>query len=194
MQIPAIVAWILTGTFLALTYPCLARLTRLDYVRLGSGVRHIDLAGLLMTLAMVAMVSPVGGPIPVAGWQAVFLVVAGWFLFASLRDRMAAGVCRRCDLHHGLSALAMLYMLAAMPHAGHATWPTMADAPGSLALPVIAVLAAAYFGFDGVQAGARAVRSLRNRGPDGLPAGFASRAVCRVVMGLGMSYLFVATL
>ncbi|MFD2396128.1 DUF5134 domain-containing protein [Prauserella oleivorans] len=81
MQIPAI-GWALTVAFLALTLPCVSRLVRLDYARLGAGVRHIDLAGLLMTLAMVAMVSPVGGPIPIAGWQALFLLTAGWFLAA----------------------------------------------------------------------------------------------------------------
>lgn len=195
MEIAAI-GWVLTAAFLALTLPCVRRLVRLDYARLGVGVRHIDLAGLLMTLAMIAMVSPVGGPIPVAGWQALFLLTAGWFLAGALRDRMSAGVCRRCDLHHGLAAVGMLFMLTAMPHGdGHAVWPTMtmhADAP--LAVAVVAGLAAIYFAFDGVHAAVRAVRSVRLRGRDAMPDGFASRTVCRTVMGVGMGYMFVAML
>ncbi|MFC4001034.1 DUF5134 domain-containing protein [Prauserella oleivorans] len=195
MQIPAI-GWALTVAFLALTLPCVSRLVRLDYARLGAGVRHIDLAGLLMTLAMVAMVSPVGGPIPIAGWQALFLLTAGWFLAAALRDRMSAGVCRRCDLHHGLAAVGMLYMLTAMPHGGgHTVWPTMTmDTGAPPAVPVLAGLAAAYFAFDGIQAAVRAVRSVRQRGLGAMPAGFASRTVCRTVMGVGMGYLFAAML
>ncbi|PXY28085.1 DUF5134 domain-containing protein [Prauserella muralis] len=194
MGIPVGVAWSLTAAFLALAYPCLARLARLDYRRLGAGVRHIDLAGLLMALAMVAMVSPVGAPIPVAGWQAMFLLTAAWFLACALRDRMADGVCRRCDLHHGVAAVAMLYMLTAMPHAGgHGAWPTMVQAGGgSYALPALAVLAAGYFAVDGAHTAAKTVRNLRRRGGHPLPEGAGSRAVCRTVMGIGMAYLFAA--
>ncbi|PXY30618.1 DUF5134 domain-containing protein [Prauserella flavalba] len=192
MQIPGMVAWVLTAAFLLLTLPCVLRLVRLDYVRLGNGVRHIDLAGLLMTLAMVAMVSPVGAPVPVPGWQALFLLTAGWFLAGAVRGRTADGVCRRCDLHHALAAVAMLYMLTAMPHGGHGTWPTMVTGDvGGLAWPVVAGLAAAYFSFDGIQAG---VRGLRARGRGTLPEGFGSRTLCRAVMGLGMGYMFVAAL
>ncbi|MBK1788683.1 DUF5134 domain-containing protein [Prauserella cavernicola] len=196
MGIPGSVAWLLTGAFLLLTLPCVLRLVRLDYVRLGGGVRQIDLAALLMTLAMVAMVSPVGAPVPVPGWQALFLLTAGWFLVGAVRGRRAEGVCRGCDLHHALSAVAMLYMLTAMPHGGHGTWPTMVagDDPASLAWPVVAVLAAVYFAVDGVRAGVRALHTVRGGAAASLPEGFGSRTLCRVVMGLGMGYLFAAAL
>ncbi|EHR50485.1 hypothetical protein SacmaDRAFT_2232 [Saccharomonospora marina XMU15] len=197
MDIPVVAAWLLTSVFLLLTYPCLSRLSRLDYVRLGSGVRQLDLAGLLMTLAMLAMVSPVGAPIPMAGWQALFTLTAAWFVAAAVRDRSAQGVCRRCDLHHGIAALAMLYMLLAMPHTdgGHGVWPNMiTDEPSTgMAWPVVAALGAAYFAFDSVQSGMRGLRLL-GRARDTLPPGFTSRTVCRVVMGLGMAVMFVAGL
>ncbi|WP_199431813.1 DUF5134 domain-containing protein [Qaidamihabitans albus] len=200
MHIPVVVAWILTGAFLLLSVPCLSRLVRLDYPRLGSGLRQVDLAGLLMALAMVAMASPVGAPVPTAGWQALFLLTGAWFLAAALWRRAPAwqGVCRRCHLHHAVASLGMLYMLAAMPHdeAGHGPWPAMstADASVTLAWPVVAALAAVYFAVDGTHSAVRAFRAARTDGMATMPAGFASRTVCRTVMGLGMGYMFATGL
>lgn len=205
MDIPLALAWSLTAAFLLLTLRSLARLARLDYVRLGSGVRQMDVAGLLMAVAMLAMVSPVGAPIPVAGWEALFVLTAGWFIAAAVRDRSAQGVCRRCDLHHGIAAVAMLYMLVAMPHGdgSHTVWPNMISntSPDGMALPVVAALGAAYFTFDGVQAGMRGLRLARrargtggNTGGNTLPPGYLSRTTCRAGMGLGMAIMFVAGL
>ncbi|ASR35426.1 DUF5134 domain-containing protein [Prauserella marina] len=194
MGLPVVVGWLFTAAFLALAYPCLRRLARLDYVRLGSGVRHVDLAGLLMTVAMVAMVSPVGGPVPVAGWQALFLLTAGWFGVAAVRGRAGAGVCRRCDLHHGISAVAMLLMLAAMPHAGGHDLAMSAALGQWRGWPVIALLAAFYFLVDSVLAARGTLRAARAAGAAAMPEGFASRTVCRVAMGGGMAVLFVATM
>ena len=44
---------------------------------------------------MVAMLSPVGGPIPAAGWQAVLVLTAGWFAFSAWRGRAASEQLRR---------------------------------------------------------------------------------------------------
>jgi len=112
-----VVDWALTAVVAALALPCVLRLVRLDYGRLGHDVRHGDLAELLLVVAMVAMLSPVGGPIPAAGWQAVLVLTAGWFAVEWWRGR------RGCA-HHALSAAVMFYMVTAMPHGGmaHGRW------------------------------------------------------------------------
>jgi hypothetical protein len=179
------VDWALTVVFAGLALPCVLRLVRLDYVRLGRRVRNSDLAELLLVVAMVAMFSPVGGPIPAAGWQAVLALTAGWFAVAWWRERGSG-----CA-HHALSAAAMLYMVTAMPHAGMTSpWLTMStmDASARLGVPLVAVAAAAYFVADAAWTGVLAVRKPRT--VTGSP-GHASRAVCRVVMGAGMGYMLL---
>lgn len=179
------VDWALTAVFAALALPCVLRLVRLDYGRLGDGVRHGDLAELLLVAAMVAMVSPVGGPIPAAGWQAVLVLTAGWFAVAWWRGRAGCA-------HHALSAAAMLYMVTAMPHGGmaHGPWLTMSTMDSRLALPLVAVAAAGYFVVDAAWSGVLVVRgpAVAAAGP-----GQASRAACRAAMGAGMGYLLLAS-
>ncbi|MEV6827793.1 DUF5134 domain-containing protein [Amycolatopsis sp. NPDC051102] len=176
------VDWALTAVFAVLALPCVLRLVRLDYARLGDGVRHGDLAELLLVVAMVAMFSPVGAPIPAAGWQAVLALTAGWFAVAWWRGRGC--------VHHALSAAAMFYMVTAMPHGGmdHGPWLTMSTMDSRLALPLVAVAAAGYFVLDAAWSGVVAVR-----GPAVVGAGHASRAVCRAVMGAGMGYMLLAS-
>ncbi|MEV4142316.1 DUF5134 domain-containing protein [Amycolatopsis sp. NPDC049691] len=189
-----VVDWALTAVFAALVLPCVVRLVRLDYARLGHGVRHGDLAELLLVVAMVAMFSPVGGPIPAAGWQAVLALTTGWFAVAWWRRRGCA--------HHALSAAAMLYMVTAMPHGGtaHGPWLTMSTMDARLALPLLAVAAAGYFVIDAARAGALALRGSAAGWSRAVPMvgsgpanpGQASRAVCRAVMGAGMGYMMLA--
>jgi hypothetical protein len=184
-----VVDWALTAVFAALVLPCVLRLVRLDYARLGHGVRHGDLAELLLVVAMVAMVSPVGGPIPAAGWQAVLALTTGWFALAWWRGRS-------CGAHHALSAAAMFYMVTAMPHggAGHGPWLTMSTMDSRLALPLIAVVAAGYFVVDAAWSGVLVVRGSAITGAgSGSGSGQASRAACRAAMGAGMGYLLLAS-
>jgi len=177
-----VVDWALTAAFAALALPCVLRLVRLDYARLGDGVRHGDLAELLLVVAMVAMVSPIGGPIPAAGWQAVLVLTAGWFTLAWWRDRSGA--------HHALSAAAMFYMVTAMPHAGaHGPWLTMSTMDSRLALPLLAVAAAGDFVVDAARTGVVVLRGTALTAG----AGQASRALCRAAMGAGMGYLLLAS-
>jgi hypothetical protein len=192
MHAPAVVTWLLTGVFLVLTLPCVHRLVRLDYLRSGEATRQGDLAELLLVVAMVAMVSPIGGPIPAAGWQAVLAVLTGWLLWAWLRPAPGQG---RLGAHHAVSAAAALYMISAMPHSGvtHGPWMTMAGpgVQGGPAWPVLA-LAAAYFAHDALRSGVAAVRGATGR--VAAPDGAASRAACRSVMGLGMASMFALAL
>jgi hypothetical protein len=198
-----VVDWALTAVFAALVLPCVLRLVRLDYARLGHGVRHGDLAELLLVVAMVAMLSPVGGPIPAAGWQAVLVLTAGWFAAAWWHGRPGCA-------HHALSAAVMFYMVTAMPHGGtdHGPWLTMSTMDARLALPLVAVTAAGYFVLDAARTGVLVLRGsavtatgpTAGAGPEAAAgaggaagSGHASRAMCRVVMGAGMGYLLLAS-
>lgn len=196
MGIPTVPAWGATMVFLLLVYPCVTRLVRLDYGRLGIAVRELDLVGLLMALAMAAMVSPVGFPVPMAGWQALFVVAACWFAVGAARMRNSRAVCRHCDLYHAVSAAAMVYMFAAMPHgdAGHSVWPTMVsgDDAQRFALPAVALLCLVYFTADGLLTARRALR--RRRAAADIPPGVSSRTGCRMVMSFGMAAMFAAGL
>ncbi|WP_033296035.1 DUF5134 domain-containing protein [Amycolatopsis jejuensis] len=185
MSVP--VAWLFTALFAVLALPCVLRLVRLDYARLGDRVRNGDLAELLLVVAMVAMVSPLGGPIPAAGWQAVLVLTAGWFGYAWWRGRASGHGCG----HHALSAAAMLYMVSAMPHGGmvHGPWLTMSTMDAPLAWPVVAIAAAGYFAVDAVRSGVVATRLRGTMDP-----GHTSRTVCRAVMGAGMGYLLLAAI
>jgi hypothetical protein len=185
MSGPDFIAWTLTAVFAALVLPCVRRLVRLDYGRLGAAVRNGDLAELLLVVAMVAMLSPVGGPIPAAGWQAVLALTAGWFAVSWWKGRRSGHAA--CG-HHAVSAAAMLIMVTFMPHSevSHGPWLVMSG-PGptpALWLSLVFGAVAAYFAVDAVRAGILAAR-----GDSG--AGQVSRRVCRVVMGLGMGYMLV---
>ncbi len=165
--------WALTAAFAALALPCVLRLVRLDYARLGPAVRHGDLAELLLVVAMVAMLSPAGGPIPAAGWQAVLALTAGWFAAAWWRGH------RSGCADHALSAAAMFYMVTAMPHGGmdHGPWLTMSTMDSGLALPVVAVVAAGYFVVDAAWSGVGVVRGAVAAVPEAVAgAGVAASA------------------
>ncbi|MYW95806.1 DUF5134 domain-containing protein [Amycolatopsis rubida] len=183
MTVP--LAWLFTVLFASLALPCVLRLVKLDYGSLGHRVRNGDLAELLLVVAMVAMLSPVGGPIPAAGWQAVLVLTAGWFAFSAWRGRAEGHSC----WHHALSAAAMLYMVTAMPHGGmvHGPWLNMSTMDARLAWPAVALVAAAYFAVDAVRSGVVAVQSRGTGAP-----GHASRTLCRAAMGAGMGVMLLA--
>ncbi|RSM78491.1 DUF5134 domain-containing protein [Amycolatopsis sp. WAC 01375] len=180
-----IVAWTLTAVFAALVLPCVLRLVRLDYGTQGAAIRNGDLAELLLVVAMVAMLSPVGGPIPAAGWQAVLALTGGWFAVAWWKGRRSGHAA--CG-HHAVSATAMLFMVTFMPHSDvtHGPWLVMSGPGGASALWLSLVfgVVAAYFAADAVRAGFSAARG------DG-GSGQTSRRVCRVIMGLGMGYMLL---
>lgn len=174
MGIPVVAGWTLVGVFALLAVPSVYRLVRAEGF-VWDDAREIDVTELLMVLAMVAMVSPLGGPIPAAGWMAVLVLLAGHFLVAAIRGR------RCCAIHHTIAAVAMLYMIVAMPGHGMAS---------NLAVPALGVVAAGYFSYDALLVGGRAIRNARVAGVR--DATFA-RPICRAVMGAGMAYLFVAS-
>lgn len=199
--------WTLTAAFLTVAGYCVVRLVVAGRVPAGYRGAHraVDVAHVLMGLGMAAMVSPVGGPLPIAGWQTVFLLLTAWFAASWWQGRRTGTVPEPVGwhgnpLHHAAAGVAMLVMLGAMPHDGaHAAAPWMAAMPDGDAGTLVAVLAwtlAAYF------LAAAAVRLVQTGWRRSCPAGevpallLAPRltSACEVTMALGTGYLLVATL
>lgn len=197
--------WTLTLLFLAVAAYCVSRLAQARHVpALYRGChRATDVGHGMMSAGMAVMCSPVGGPVPVAGWQTVFLVSTSWFAGSWLRNRQSRVTAEAIGwhgggLHHAVAGLAMLYMLTAMPSGGGhnmmaAPWvPAMHDT--EFALPLLAWLFVAYFV---VHATILVVRLRRPaaHGDDRLPALLTAPRLtvsCQVFMALGMSYMLVA--
>jgi hypothetical protein len=147
-----LLGWLGTAVFLAVGAYGVARLAAAARTPRYTG-RHraVDVAHVLMGSGMAVMVSPVGGPLPMAAWQTAFVLVAAWFLGTWAQERRHPEPpigWHGSAPHHALGALAMLYMLAAVPHppsASAAAW--MPAHSGEAALPalgwlLIALLAA----------------------------------------------------
>lgn len=200
--------WAGTAAFLAVAGYCVARLAAAHREPAGYPGRHraVDLAHVLMGAGMAAMASPVGGPLPPAAWQAVFLLLAAWFAGAWWQQRRAGPPAgdgmgwHGTGLHHAVAALAMLYMLAAMPPAGPdpSMWlpghlgPHLA--PGAAAQAVGWTLIA-YFGGSAVVLVART--NWRPAPRPGSPTILRTprvTATCQATMALGNGYLLLATL
>jgi len=194
--------WTLTALFIAVAAYCVTRLARARHVpTLYQGChRATDVGHGMMSAGMAVMCSPAGGPVPVAGWQTVFLVTTSWFAGSWVRQRHARAQpigWHAGDLHHAVAGLAMLYMLTAMPGGeGHhmaAPWVPAMPAAG-LALPLVAWLFAGYFVVHATLLSPRVVRPVPV-GDTRLPAVLTAprlAASCQVFMALGMSYMLIA--
>lgn len=190
--------WVGTAAFLAVAGYCVARLVaaaRAPECYHGCH-RVVDLAHVLMAVGMAAMTSPVGGPLPMAAWQTVFLVMAVWFAGAWWRGRGTRtwSGWHGSELHHALAAAAMLYMLTAMSHPGHAGAPWLAGGVGGgLAFPVVGWALAGYF----LALAVVLVRWRAPAGPAGLPVLLTAprpMAACQATMAAGTSGMLIAML
>ena len=97
-------------------------------------------------------------------------------------------------LHHALAALAMLYMLTAMPHdAGQMSRPWLAGMSHREAgAPLFGWLFAAYFAGYAVLLAPRVLRAAAT--PVRVPAILAAprtTAACQLIMTVGMGYLIL---
>jgi hypothetical protein len=193
-------AWLATAAFLAVAAYCVARLVaaaRAPETYQGCH-RAVDVAHVLMAVGMAAMVSPVGGPLPMAAWQTVFLLMAAWFAGSWWRTRGTDtwhGGWHGSELHHALAAVAMLYMLTATPHGGHraAPWLDGGLAGMDMALPAVGWALAAYFLTWTVVL----VRWRSPAGPAGLPPLLTAPrtlAACQTTMAAGTGGMLVAML
>ncbi|MFC7618154.1 DUF5134 domain-containing protein [Actinokineospora soli] len=136
MVLPAGVGWLGAAVFAALGGYGVARLvaaaSRPGY---PGAHRAVDVAHVLMGAGMAVMLSPVGGPLPMAAWQTAFLLVAAWFVGAwahGLRHPVEPVGWHGSGLHHALGAVAMLYMLLAVPHPPSAWGPHTGQAAAPL--------------------------------------------------------------
>lgn len=193
--------WASTAAFLAVAGYCVVRLVaaaRVPAVYHGCH-RAVDVAHVLMGIGMAAMVSPVGGPLPMAAWQTVFLLMTAWFVGAWWRDRGTTpwhGGWHGGGLHHAMAAAAMLYMLMAMPHAGHPSSPWLSgDGMGAgVGLPMLGWALAAYFALSAVL---MVTRWHAPAGPPGLPPVLATSkmtAACQTTMSAGTGGMLLAML
>jgi hypothetical protein len=195
---PSWLRWVLAAAFLAVAGYCVVRLVVAHRVpgHYRGCHRALDAAHLVMGLGMAVMCSPIGGPVPAAGWQTAFLLIAVWFLGTSWQRRRTGF---RPDpvgwhggtLHHAVAAIAMLYMLTALPDEPHhmsvAWMGAMPPATGPLAW-----LFAAYFAGYAVLLLSR----MRSAPPVDLPVPailLAPRITtgCQLIMALGTGYLLV---
>ncbi|MGH3517013.1 MAG: DUF5134 domain-containing protein [Haloechinothrix sp.] len=156
MNAPIPVLWALSAAFVLLAVPCVYRLVLAHPASdLRCQVNRADeQVEALMYLGMLAMVSPLGGPIPLAGWQALFGLAVLWTVASwALRRRHGQGVScapSRCG-HHAISVIVMLGMLiGAAGHTGHGAdpWLTLSGHSGSLALTPLVLLATIYLCVD----------------------------------------------
>jgi hypothetical protein len=212
--------WLFTAAFLAIACYCVARLVVAARAPEEYPRRHraLDVAHVLMALGMAAMLSPVGGPFPMAAWETVFLLMTVWFTVSWWRSRGAEdsqdavdavdadwhGGWHGTGLHHALASAAMLYMLMAMPHGGghghggHPGAPWMAgDGLGAdmtgMAMPSVGWALAVYF----FATAAMTVRRRSPACPAGLPALITAPTVmtaCQTTMAAGTGVMLVAML
>ncbi len=196
--------WAGTAAFVAVAGYCVARLVAAARTPEAYPGRHraVDVAHVLMAVGMAVMSSPVGGPLPMAAWQTVFLLLTAWFAGSWWQSRGAAhsawhGGWHGNGLHHALGAAAMLYMLTAMPHAWHSGAPWLPGGLGpemtGMALPVVGWVLAAYFLTSAVVL----VRWRSPAGPDGLPAlitAHAAMTACQTTMAAGTGVMLIAML
>ncbi|SDC91664.1 protein of unknown function [Actinokineospora iranica] len=196
MAAPEWLGWVLTLAFLGIAGYSVARLVAAG--RFPSGYhgchRAVDVAHTAMAAGMAVMCSPVGGPLPMAGWQTVFVLVTGWFLASWLLagDRPPPVGWHGSDLHHAVAGLAMLYMLTAVPHSAHAMSSAWTPGPhtGQAALPLLGWAFVAFFAVQAVRLGQVALR----RSGSGLLADARVAAGCQLVMAVGSGYLIAAML
>ncbi|GLZ38341.1 DUF5134 domain-containing protein [Actinokineospora sp. NBRC 105648] len=183
----------LTGAFLGIAGYSVARLVAAE--RFPGGYpgchRATDAGHAVMALGMAVMCSPVGGPLPMAGWQTVFVLVTAWFLGSSflgsaVRSGQRPVGWHGADWQHAVAGLGMLYMLTATPHTAHgmsSSW-TVPHA-GQASLPL---LGWAFVAFFLVQAARLSPLVLRRTG-SGILADGRVAATCQLVMALGTGYL-----
>jgi hypothetical protein len=113
-------AWILdifAAAMLVVAAASAARLVVARAWRGGSASADIDIAHLLMAIAMTGMLASSLTTLPDSAWEAVFGLLTAWFAYRVVRDAQANGVRALAGGHcapHLVHAAAMLYMFLAL--------------------------------------------------------------------------------
>ncbi|GAA1696858.1 DUF5134 domain-containing protein [Fodinicola feengrottensis] len=131
--------WLWTIVLLGVAGHCVARLVVAQRAHCAVDRTHNAIEA-AMSAGMAAMVSPIGGPIPRAGWEAAFAVAVGWAAFSAGRSHS-----RRAWmwLRQAVAGGGMLYMLTTteMPMSG-----TDMMQMSSAMVPAVTWTLVAYFG------------------------------------------------
>ncbi|HEY7146382.1 MAG TPA: DUF5134 domain-containing protein [Streptosporangiaceae bacterium] len=121
-----------------------------QHVTRPAALADIDVAHLLMAIAMAGMLVPSLRTLPDGAWEVVFAVMTAWFAYRVIRDAQVSGVRALAGGHcapHLVHAGAMLYMFVALSapvEHGSGGMGGMAGAGmsgmGTLSLPFLALL------------------------------------------------------
>ena len=198
---PAWILDILAGLMLAVAAVSAARLTAAPPGR--GGLADVDVAHVLMAVAMAGMLVPSLATLPATAWAAVFGLMTAWFAWRVGHDARASGVRALAGGHcvpHLAHSGAMLYMFLAQaaPVSGRAMSGMGGSAARTLEYPTLA------FVFTLILAGYSVWDIDQLSGPRyglvGVPLGSGLRALllspgtavaCRVLMGVSMALMLV---
>jgi len=121
----------------------------------GLALADIDVAHLLMAVAMAGMLVASLQTLPNGAWSVIFAVMTAWFAYRVTRDAQVSGVRALAGGHcapHLIHAMAMLYMFTAFTApAAHGSGGTAGgmSGMGTLQLPLLAfVFALALIGYS----------------------------------------------
>jgi hypothetical protein len=149
MVIPAWIPGVLAALMLAVAAVSAARLAAAP-LRRGAVVAGLDVAHLLMAIAMAGMLAVGLRTVPGAAWQVVFGLLTAWLAFQVCRDAAVNGIRALAGGHcaaHLVHAAAMVYMFAA-PTAPAAGRPEMRTLEYPALAFVFALILAGYSVWD----------------------------------------------
>ena len=199
---PVWVSWVLSSLLALVCLSCLARLA----IYRGAGSRptgmphwHEDVSQLLMGIGMIAMLLALLGLVPKIVWLIAFLGEAAVFAVLLLRPQRNVPLGPTASwqyVHHLMAGLAMAYVVLVTSDTtiglGHAI-----GGARPMPLPSLASSFAMYFIGYTAWSLVRVKRStLAVAGGGGSTILNKPRVVegCRVVMGAGMVYMFMAAM
>jgi Domain of unknown function (DUF5134) len=147
-MIPAWILDIFAAIMLVVAAVSAARLVAARPWQQGAARADIDVAHLLMAIAMAGTLAVALQTLPNGAWEVIFAVMTAWFAYRVVRDAQVSGVRALAGGHcapHLIHAGAMLYMFAALtvPTAHGSGMSSMGGAAGTmgtLSLPFLAFI------------------------------------------------------
>lgn len=192
---PVWVNWMLSSLLGLVCVSCLARLAIYRGARTrpaGMPHWHEDISQIVMGLGMIAMLLAWLGVVPKAVWLLVFLGEAAIFAALLLRPQPGAPLAATDSwqyVHHLMAGLAMAYVVLATT--------TLRGAGQQMLLPSLACSFAMYFIGYTIWSLVRVKRGTLAMAGAGVSTVLSTPRVvegCRVVMGAGMVYMFLAAM
>jgi hypothetical protein len=155
-MIPAWILDIFAALMLVVAAVSAGRLAAARPWRLGvqrAALADIDVAHLLMAIAMAGMLTAGLQTLPNGAWEVIFGILTAWFAYRVVRDLQVSGTRALAGGHcapHLIHAAAMLYMFAALTTpAAHGSGMSGMTGMGTLSLPVVAfIFALALIGYS----------------------------------------------